>query len=80
MIRLSDSEFDALMAAAKPIPIDRRDSFLKAVAAALAGVSVGPGSLHRVIAQTQKLYLDPPLATEDEEPRARRRVHSSKYG
>ena len=35
-IRLSDSELDAVMAAARPLPIHLRDPFLHAVAHALS--------------------------------------------
>jgi hypothetical protein len=36
-IRLSDSELDAVMAAARPLAVERRDAFLQAVAGALQG-------------------------------------------
>src|SRR5262245_41798265 len=44
MLRLSDSELTAVMAAARPIDPDLRDPFLRAVASALQGQTViGPG-------------------------------------
>jgi hypothetical protein len=59
-IRLSDSELDAVMAAARPIAVERRDAFLQAVAAELRGREVGPGIVHRVVAQVQREFFDPP--------------------
>jgi len=42
-IRLTDDELSAVLRAARPIAVDRRDAFLRAVADALAGVSeLGP--------------------------------------
>jgi hypothetical protein len=48
--------------AAAPIAIERRDDFLEAVAAILLGSAgpIGPGTVHRAIAQAQRLYFDPP--------------------
>jgi hypothetical protein len=59
-IRLTDSELDAIMAAARPIAVARRDAFLQAVAAALNGREIGPGVVHRVCAETQRRFFDPP--------------------
>jgi hypothetical protein len=59
-IRLSDSELDAVMAAARPLPVERRDAFLQSVAGALQGREVGPGVVHRVCAETQRAFFDPP--------------------
>jgi hypothetical protein len=63
MIRLSDSELDAVMAAARPIAIGRRDAFLKAVAAELTGREIGPGDVYRVVSETQRRFFDPPDLT-----------------
>ena len=47
-IRLSDSELAAVMAAARPIDVNRRDAFLQDVATALASCGeIGPGAVHR---------------------------------
>jgi hypothetical protein len=62
-IRLSDSELDAVMAAARPIPIERRDAFLQQVAAELRGREIGPGLVHRICAEVQREHFDPPLET-----------------
>jgi hypothetical protein len=59
-IRLSDSELDAVMAAARPLPVACRDAFLQAVAADLRGREVGPGTVHRAIAKAQREFFDPP--------------------
>jgi hypothetical protein len=60
-IRLSDSELDAVMAAARPLPVERRDAFLQAVAGALQGCrEIGPGVVYRVAAQVQREFFDPP--------------------
>jgi hypothetical protein len=60
-IHLTDDELSAVMVAARPISVDRRDAFLQAVADALRNCGeVGPGSVHRAIAQAQKEFFDPP--------------------
>lgn len=59
-IRLSDSELDAVMAAARPLPVARRDAFLQAVAAELQGRQIGPDLVHRICAEVQREYFDPP--------------------
>jgi hypothetical protein len=51
----------AVMNAARPIAVDRRDAFLKEIADALASYSeVGPGVVHRICAEQQRRYFDPP--------------------
>jgi hypothetical protein len=61
-IRLSDSELDAVMAAARPLAVERRDAFLQAVAGALQGYGgeIGPGAVYRVASQVQREFFDPP--------------------
>jgi hypothetical protein len=60
-IRLSDSELDAVTAAARPIAVERRDAFLADVAQALSAHAVlGPGIVGRTCAEVQKRYFDPP--------------------
>jgi hypothetical protein len=60
-LALTDSELDAVFAAARPLPIERRDAFLQAVAAELKGCrEIGPGLVHRVCAETQRAFFDPP--------------------
>jgi hypothetical protein len=61
MIKLTDDELNAVMAAAKPIAVDRRDAFLQEVASALASCSeIGPGTVHRVCAAAQRQFFEPP--------------------
>jgi hypothetical protein len=60
-IRLSDSELDAVMAAARPLPVHLRDPFLHAVAHALSDRNViGPGTVHQVCRELQRQLFDPP--------------------
>jgi hypothetical protein len=58
-LRLSDDELTAVMAAARPIAVERRDAFLQEVAAELRGREIGPGLVHRVCAETQRRFFDP---------------------
>jgi hypothetical protein len=60
-IRLSDSELDAVMAAARPLPVESRDAFLQEVASLLRGCDeIGPGTVHRAIAMAQRRFWIPP--------------------
>jgi hypothetical protein len=60
-IRLSDSELSAVFDAARPLPVERRDAFLQQVAATLSACrEVGPGIVHRVCADVQRRFWDPP--------------------
>ena len=60
-IRLTDSELDAVMSAARPIAVERRDAFLQDVAAALAALPMlGAGAVHRAIVMVQRRHFDPP--------------------
>jgi hypothetical protein len=60
-IKLSDDELSAVMAAARPLAIERRDAFLQQVAASLQGCGeIGPGVVYRVVAETQRAFFDPP--------------------
>lgn len=61
-IRLTDSELDAVFAAARPLDPDLRDPFLRAVANALAGREVigPPGLVARTCAELQRQFFRPP--------------------
>jgi hypothetical protein len=60
-LKLSDAELDAVLQAARPLPIGMRDPFLQAVAHALAGRDViGPGVVHQVVRELQRQFFDPP--------------------
>jgi hypothetical protein len=72
-LKLSDSELDAVFAAARPIARDRRDEFMQAVADALgAEREIGPGVVFRVLRDTQKRYFDPLICD-------RGTLHGGKY-
>jgi hypothetical protein len=64
-IKLSDDELSAVMRAARPIAVERRDAFLVDVAQALSGHAVlRPGVVGRTCAEVQKRYFDPPDTSE----------------
>jgi hypothetical protein len=58
-IRLTDEELDAVLAAARPIAVERR-AFLQRVAAELHGREIGPGLVARTCAALQPEFFDPP--------------------
>jgi hypothetical protein len=64
-ISLTDSQIDAVFAAARPLePLDR-SRFLKDVAAELAGIAdPGDGTVAKICRQIQRRYFDPPQLTE----------------
>jgi hypothetical protein len=68
-IRLSDDELDAVMRAAAPLSVERRDAFLQQVAAALSRCGeIGPGVVHRICAEVQRAYFHAPdLSKFDEQ-------------
>ena len=59
-IRLSDDELDSVLAAARPIAIERRDAFLQHVAAELRSREIGPGLVARICREVQREFFDPP--------------------
>ena len=60
-IKLSDDELSAVMSAARPLLPERRDEYLRAVAAALQSChEIGPGAVYRVVAEMQRAFFDPP--------------------
>ena len=60
-IRLTDDELSAVLAAARPLAVEMRDPFLRAVATALEGSKViGPGVVARTCAELQRQFFDPP--------------------
>ena len=73
MLKLSDVEMTAILDAAAPLPVERRDGFLQAVAASLQSYGeIGPGAIHRV-------FFDPPDLSRSRQPLAALRL-SSKVG
>jgi hypothetical protein len=66
MLRLSDSEMDIVMRAARPLQVDDRDAFLQDVAKHLAAMPhLGDGIVHRVCAEVQRQHWDPPRIEPD---------------
>jgi len=64
-IRLTDAELDAVMSAARPLDVALRDAFLQRVASTLQEYrEVGPGIVHRVCAETQRQFFDPPALSK----------------
>jgi hypothetical protein len=61
-LRLTDSELDQVMAAARPLPVHERDAFLQQVATELARCNgeLGPGTVFRVVRDVQRIYFDAP--------------------
>ena len=56
-LRLSDDEYNAVMQAAAPIHPRQRAAFLKALAVEVEPHAViGPGVVHRCVAQLQKTF------------------------
>ena len=61
-IALTDSEMDAVMAAAQPLEVNARVAFLQEVAEALGRLPhLGDGIVHRVVADVQRRHRDAPL-------------------
>jgi hypothetical protein len=64
---LTDQQMDAVLAAAHPLPPDRRSAFLEEVALALSRASViGDGITHRIIMEAQRRHFSPPTFAQDE--------------
>src|SRR5262245_46789923 len=60
-ISLSDEELTAIMSACQPLDVQSRGPFLEVVARALQGCDViGPGTVHRIIVETQRHFFHPP--------------------
>jgi hypothetical protein len=67
-LSFSDSELAVLEALAKPIDHGRRDAFLQAVVAGLAGER-GEGRVHQVARQVQREFFSPPQFNSPPAPR-----------
>jgi hypothetical protein len=64
-IKLTDEELTHVFEAARPLAVNRRDDFLQEVASLLRGCDmVGPGTVHRAIAEAQRTHFDPPQLDE----------------
>jgi hypothetical protein len=74
-VRLTSQQMDAVLAAAHPLPHDRRADFLIDVVRQLSALpEVGDGAIHRIVTVVQRKYFDAPIETE---PHHR---HGGKYG
>jgi hypothetical protein len=61
-ICLTENQMNAVLAAATPLPPNRRSDFLVDIARELSSLpEVGDGVLHRVIMVAQKRYFAPPI-------------------
>jgi hypothetical protein len=59
------------MAAARSLDISVRDAFLKKIADALANCTeIGPGTIYRIVAETQRKFFDPPDLSQTNRSRA----------
>lgn len=80
-LQLDDRQMDALLAAAHPLPPDRRSAFLAACAQELAKLpAIGDGSVHRIVMAVQRQFWRPienrgrpPHVDDDLDDRPRRR-------
>ena len=60
-IALSDDELQIVMDGARPLAPHDRDAFLRAIAHQLSRQpELGPGTVHRLVRETQRLYFEPP--------------------
>ena len=77
-LRLTDSEQTAVLTAAVPIDVDKRDSFLEQVARSLEGrVQHCPGDVHRAIVQAQKQFCTYPDLTRTNDQTKYSRQHTN---
>jgi hypothetical protein len=69
-LKLTDSEMDIVLAAARPLAVTDRDAFLQEVAQRLASVSArGDGLVYQIVCEVQKRHFDPPLNEPGPQPR-----------
>ena len=60
-VSLTDDELQIIMDGARPLAREDRDAFLHAIAHRLSTCAdVGPGSVHRLVREMQKLYFSAP--------------------
>ena len=60
-LSLTDSDLDAIMAAARQLQRHQRDGFLRHIAEVLAAMPVrGEGAVYRAVAALQRAYFHPP--------------------
>jgi hypothetical protein len=64
-LSLTDSDLDAIMAAARQLQRHQRDGFLRHIAEVLSAMpDRGEGAVHRVIVGVFREHFDPPLHTD----------------
>jgi hypothetical protein len=77
VLRLTDQQISAIMAAARPLERGHREAFLEEVAAMLQKYpEVGDGQLHQLLREVQRKHFDAPLSTAQE---PRRGLGHGKY-
>jgi hypothetical protein len=60
-LALSDAELAVVMQLAEPIPVKKRDAYLKSVALVLCQCTTrSPGLVHRLALEEQRRFLRPP--------------------
>jgi hypothetical protein len=65
-LKLTDTEMDILFAAARPLEVSARDSFLRDVAERLTAMPhLGDGVVHRVCAEAQRAHFHAPVGGRD---------------
>jgi hypothetical protein len=58
-LRLTDDEMNAVLSAARPLAVEMRDPFLRAVAHELQGCrEIGPGVVHQVCREQQRIFMN----------------------
>jgi hypothetical protein len=64
-LALSDSELDIVFAAARPLQVQDRDPFLRAVAERLSSLPhLGDGLVFQICREVQREHWDPPAGLE----------------
>jgi len=70
-ISLSDSELEAVMAAARQLQRHQRDGFLQHIAQIIGAMPErGDGAIHRAIASIWRQHFDAPNLRSESRPRA----------
>jgi hypothetical protein len=70
-LALSDSELDIVFAAARPLQVQDRDPFLRAVAERLSSLPhLGDGLVFQICREVQREHWDPPVGIEVAGPSA----------
>jgi hypothetical protein len=65
VLRLTDSELDVVLAAARPLAVQDRDPFLQAVAERLSSLPhLGDGIVFQVCREVQREHWNPPVGIE----------------